>query len=209
MKCFVARTKSTRRVSSCLNFCQLLSWLYGYKVQFAYHQAFHCVYAGQSGLCVFYGTPRLLTTPSMNSCLASRQHYSLDHTFHTNTINKTHSQKTKSPSSHTTAQIYHVFVLENHRHDRAKGCRSDHAFWQSLSSSGVLPCDPLSGPIPDYPATAAGVAEWFHYVSEVPDERSNGSECGLIFTNDVCQDRWSFSCETVCGVCSNITTIKL
>lgn len=44
----------------------------------------------------------------------------------------------------------------------------------SLSSSGGLSCDPLSGPIPDYPAPAAGAAERLHYVSEVPDERGNG-----------------------------------
>lgn len=41
--------------------------------------------------------------------------------------------------------------LEKHKHFRAKGSGSDHAFWQSLPLFKRRSCDPLRDPIPDYP----------------------------------------------------------
>lgn len=120
---------------------------------------------------------------SLNSFLAPQLHYSFTRTRTQAPSTKLiHGKQNASIIIQPHSCIMSLFV-DNHRHFRAKGLRSDHAFWQSLSSSGELSCDPLSDPIPDYWSPAAGAAEWLHYVSEGPDEGGD-EESGLLFNGD-------------------------
>ncbi len=124
--------------------------------------------------CVCFMIHNAFYESTLNSFLALGLHYSFTHTrTWASSTELIHSKQTP-PIDTQPSKCIMSLSKENHRHFRTKGSRSDPAFWQSISSSGGLSCDPLSGPIPDYLSPAAGAAEWLHYVSEVPGERGDG-----------------------------------
>lgn len=72
--------------------------------------SFHCVRVAQCGLCVFYDTQRLLWV--LAEFIFGRKTALLILSYtQTGTINRSHSQQTKFPYSHTVTQMCHAFVF--------------------------------------------------------------------------------------------------
>lgn len=121
-------------------------------------------------VCVRFVIHNAFYESLLNSFFGPKTELLIHSYTHTGTLNKTHSQKTKSPYCHPAVQMYNVFVF-------GKPQALLGPLWSCLLTESfiqILSCDPLSDPIPDYPAPAAGAAEWLYYISYVLNERGNG-----------------------------------